>query len=66
MSNHYKTKNLAAIRQTIHLTFDVVALGGYLITVEAKDGWRWRSSLSRNDSGGGACELVWVKSLVID
>ncbi len=21
MSNHYKTKNLAAIRQTIHLTF---------------------------------------------
>ena len=45
---------------------NVVALGGYLIAVEAKDGWRWQSSLSRGDSGGGACELVWVKSLMID
>jgi hypothetical protein len=33
--------------------------------VEANDtqaGWRWKSSLSREDTGAGACELVLVKS----
>lgn len=37
-----------------------VRIDGWLVEVEAKDGWRWRSSLTREDSGGGACELVYV------
>lgn len=41
----------------------IVRLRGYLVAVSAADGWRWRSSLSRTDTGNGACELVWVASL---
>jgi hypothetical protein len=41
-------------------TGDVVVIDGYLVNVKADDGWRWTSSLTRNDTGGGACELIWV------
>ena len=41
----------------------VIVLRGYLIRAEASDGWRWVSSLSRTDTGRGACELVWVQAL---
>jgi len=41
----------------------VVKLSGYLVEVKAADGWHWRSSLSRTDTGNGACELVYVKVL---
>ena len=41
-----------------------VALSGYLIEARAPDGWRWRSSLTREDTGAGACELVWVERIV--
>ena len=41
----------------------VVALAGYLVEVHAADGWQWRSSLTREDTGAGACELVWVETL---
>ena len=43
----------------------VVKLSGYLVEVNAADGWHWRSSLSRTDTGSGACELVYVKSLQV-
>jgi hypothetical protein len=39
---------------------DRVRIDGWLVNVEAGDGWRWRSSLSREDSGGGACEVVYA------
>lgn len=42
---------------------DVVTLRGYLVRVEATDGWHWQSSMTRNDSGEGACELVWVEEV---
>jgi len=38
----------------------IVKLTGYLVEVRAADGWTWRSSLTREDTGAGACELVWV------
>ena len=37
-----------------------VRIDGWLVQADAPDGWRWRSSLTRDDSGGGACELVYV------
>lgn len=40
-----------------------VRIDGWLVEINAKDGWRWRSSLTREDSGGGACELVYVCSI---
>ncbi|MCP1651618.1 hypothetical protein [Pseudomonas nitroreducens] len=40
-----------------------VRLSGKLVRVEGDDGWRWVSSLTREDTGAGACELVWLESL---
>jgi len=39
----------------------IVTMGGYLVRVDSRDGWHWTSSLTRTDSGAGACELVWVE-----
>jgi len=41
----------------------VVRLAGYLIEARGTDGWRWKSSLTRADTGSGACELIWVERL---
>jgi len=43
----------------------VVALDGYLVEARSDDGWHWRSSLTRNDTGSGACELVLVKHVSV-
>jgi hypothetical protein len=43
---------------------DTITLDGYLVEVTSSDGWHWRSSLSREDTGGGACEVVFVKSVI--
>jgi hypothetical protein len=40
-----------------------VRIDGWLVQVDANDGWHWRSSLSREDTGGGACEVVYVCSI---
>lgn len=37
-----------------------IRLRGYLVNVDRTDGWRWRSSTTRTDSGDGACELILV------
>lgn len=42
---------------------DVVYLSGYLIEARKADGFHWRSSLTRSDSGGGSCELFWVEKV---
>jgi hypothetical protein len=42
---------------------EVVRLYGYLVEIRGDDGWRWRSSLSRGDTGSGACELMWVEQV---
>lgn len=39
---------------------DRIRIDGWLVQADAGDGWRWRSSLTREDVGGGACELVYV------
>lgn len=44
----------------------VVHLRGYLVDVSAPDGWRWKTSLVRDDTGAGACELFWVTDAWID
>lgn len=43
-------------------TGHVVTLQGRLVEASAPDGWRWRSSLTRTDTGKGACELFYVES----
>jgi hypothetical protein len=39
---------------------DRVRIDGWLVEAEATDGWRWRSSTTREDSGAGACEVIYV------
>jgi hypothetical protein len=41
----------------------LVTIKGQLIEAKRPDGWHWRSSLSREDTGGGACELMYVTEL---
>lgn len=42
---------------------DRVRIDGWLVEATTTDGWRWRSSLTRDDTGGGACEVVYVCSI---
>jgi hypothetical protein len=44
---------------------DVVDFDGYLVEIDWPDGSKARSSLTRNDSGSGACEIVWVERISI-
>ncbi len=39
----------------------IIELSGQLSRADRDDGWHWVSSLTRNDKGGGSCELVYVK-----
>jgi hypothetical protein len=45
---------------------NLVHVEGWLVEAKAGDGWRWVSSLTRGDSGAGACELVLVERIVLD
>jgi hypothetical protein len=42
---------------------NMVHLKGLLVEATSPEGWRWKSSLTRNDTGAGACELILVQSL---
>lgn len=42
---------------------DRIKFKGYLVRIDAPDGWRWISSTTRNDTGGGACEVVLVEDI---
>jgi hypothetical protein len=39
----------------------VVELRGQLVEARGDNGFQWRSSLTREDSGNGACEIVFVE-----
>lgn len=41
----------------------VVTLEGVLVEARGDDGFRWKSSLTRNDTGKGACELFFVQAV---
>lgn len=57
-ANDAVRKQLLAVRR-----HEVVTLEGWLVAVSGPDGFTWRSSLSRDDTGGGACEVMWVESV---
>lgn len=42
---------------------ELVTMEGYLVRVTKDDGYRWVSSMTREDTGGGACEVLWITSL---
>jgi len=45
---------------------DIISLRGKLVRIDADDGGHWQSSLSRTDTGSGACELIFVEALHIE
>jgi hypothetical protein len=47
-------------------TGDVIVIDGMLVEADKPGGWRWRSSMTRTDTGAGACELVYVQDLRIE
>lgn len=59
-SNPEVAKAIKRVRQG-----DIVRIDGMLIQAQGANGTRWISSLTRNDTVGGACEVVYLKSVVI-
>lgn len=60
-ANNYVQDTLNEVRKG-----DIVKLTGSLVNVRSNDSaWFWNSSLTRNDTGAGACELIWVEELEI-
>jgi len=45
---------------------DVVQLKGYLVDVDHESGFYWRTSLRRDDTGGGSCEILYVVAAEIE
>jgi len=41
------------------------AIRGYLVDVTGPRGFAWRTSLTRDDTGAGACEIVYVETLAV-
>ncbi len=67
-ANMHLIPSTAAIKRAIGSVHpgQIVQLRGKLVRVDASDGWHWQSSLTREDTGGGACELVFVESFLVE
>lgn len=42
---------------------EVVRIEGFLVDASRADGWHWKTSTTRTDTGAGACELVYVERI---
>jgi len=58
-------KDIEGALKKLHVG-DIVDLRGFLVDADHESGWYWRTSMSRTDSGDGACELVYVESLLVE
>ena len=63
---HFIPANVQVTRELMRVeSGDTVRFRGYLVEISGMDGWKWRSSLTRNDTGNGACEVVLVDDLTV-
>ena len=55
----------AAVRRVLESAKagNVVTMHGRLVDVRGDDGFTWRTSLRRDDTGDGACELFWADEI---
>ncbi len=66
MLHHASNMHLIAANDGVARRLDsmragqILRLEGQLVRATRDDGWLWNSSLSRTDTGAGACELMWV------
>ncbi len=42
---------------------DIIRIRGYLVDIDHASGWTWRTSMTRSDTGDGACEIVYVEDV---
>jgi hypothetical protein len=47
-------------------TGEVVHLEGFLVDASRPGGWHWNTSLTRDDTGAGACELIYVERVDVE
>jgi hypothetical protein len=45
---------------------DLVQARGKLVDIDRDDGFMWRTSLDRNDTGNGSCEIFYVEQIHIE
>jgi len=45
---------------------DIVRIRGFLVDVDHDSGFFWRTSLSRDDTGNGSCEILYVDWIEIE
>ena len=45
---------------------DIVQAKGLLVDIDHPSGFRWRTSLTREDTGGGSCEIFYLERLLIE
>ena len=71
IESHAANMHLIAADEAVRAAIRAVRAGqlvrfeGELVELRARDGWTMRSSLTRTDTGAGACELVWVRHFTI-
>jgi hypothetical protein len=53
----------ASVKSQLELVREgqVIHIEGFLVNASRPDGWHWDTSMTRNDIGGGACELIYVE-----
>lgn len=44
----------------------VVRLSGYLVDIRGANGFAWNTSLRRDDTGDGACEIMWIERVTVE
>lgn len=45
---------------------DIVRLRGQLVDIDHPSGWHWKTSLRRDDTGAGSCEIVYLEEIEIE
>lgn len=45
---------------------DLIQARGFLVDVDREDGFYWRTSLSREDTGSGSCEIFYVEQIHVE
>jgi len=59
-----KDENVADVLESIRAG-DIVSIEGSLVKISGDKGWHWNSSLSRMDTGNGACEIIFANDIQI-
>ena len=60
-ANEWVADKLAEVRKG-----NLLFLRGYLVDVDHPSGFRWHTSLRRDDTGNGSCEIFYLEYLAIE